>query len=174
MNRATFYTHYQDKYELLDLILDEMFAAIVAKWTPADLNIDDGILVRHFLRVVCEWQVETEKRINSRMTLSSAIAENARKQLHTITARCLKQAPHSLPEDQRRLEIIASMAGWSIYGIVLEWRQQRDRETVDQLIEHATPFVLSIVQSLKQTEKNTGWLELTGPGTPTSTTAARG
>ena len=148
LNRATFYTHFQDKYELLELQLGEMFQMITSKMTPQP-DLDDPTLVRYLLLSVCEWQLETERHINSRLTLSAAIEANARKQLCTIISACLKQSKYPLPADQRKLEILATMVSCSIYGIVLQWRQERKDETAEQMVEQALPFALSLVTALK-------------------------
>ncbi|MCI1857687.1 MAG: TetR family transcriptional regulator [Sporolactobacillus sp.] len=76
MNRSTFYSHFQDKYELLDVTLNTMFSDILSERIPADSNLDEPSLVRNLMLAICQYQIETGKCINLKSTLSLYIEEN--------------------------------------------------------------------------------------------------
>src|SRR5690625_4975285 len=57
LNRATFYNHYQDKYELLELTLNESFTETLSAWIPLGSAVQDSELLRRLIMAVCQWQI---------------------------------------------------------------------------------------------------------------------
>lgn len=146
LNRATFYNHYQDKYQLLDATMADLFAETLASWIPQDANLRGAELVRRLMLAVCHWQVETTRRLNARRTLTQAMEEGVKRQLYGVIMDCLDQAqpPHA---DRRRLERVATMISWSIVGIVVQWSARRE-EMAEALAEEALPYLMSLIDRL--------------------------
>lgn len=142
LNRATFYNHYQDKYELLELTMNGTFTDMLSKWIPSGTAMQGPELLRSLMMAVCEWQVETTKRLNSRRTLSQAMEENAKQQLHNVIISCLAHVEDISVQERRKLERIATMISWSIYGVVVEWSRSQE-ESAEELIEQVLPFLMS-------------------------------
>lgn len=147
LNRATFYNHYQDKYELLELTLNEAFSDSLSAWIPPGTVMQGPELLRRLMMAVCEWQIETTKRLNSRRTLSQAMEEAAKRQLYNVIMSCLSQAEDILPQKQRELERIATMISWSIYGVIVKWSHSRE-ESAEDLIEQVLPILMSNLRTL--------------------------
>jgi len=146
LNRATFYNHYQDKYELLDATMADLFAETLASWIPREANLQGAELVRRLMLAVCHWQVETTRRLNARRTLTHAMEESAKRQLHGVILSCLDQArPPRV--DRRQLERIATMISWSIVGVVVQWSSRRE-ETAEALVDETLPYLLSLIDRL--------------------------
>lgn len=141
MNRTTFYSHFQDKYELLELTLNTMFSNILSTWFPVNSELDEQSLIRNLMLAVCEWQIESGQSINRKLTLSSYIDENTRNQLYTIIFSCLEKASQNL-QNKRQLEIFTTMLSSSIYGIVLQWSHNRQSEKPEELVDNAMPLIL--------------------------------
>jgi AcrR family transcriptional regulator len=152
LNRATFYNHYRDKYELLDATMADMFAEMLSDWIPPEASMQGAELVRRLMLAVCEWQVETTQRLNARRSLTHAIEESAKRQLYGVILSCLDQAkpPNA---DRRRLERIATMISWSICGVVVQWSVRRE-ETAEALVEEAMPYLMSLVDRLHMPDGN--------------------
>lgn len=154
LNRATFYNHFQDKYELLELTLSGTFADILYQWLPPNEQMQGPGLLRNLMLAVCQWQVETTQYMNSRRTLSHSMEENAKKQLYTIIVSCLDPGD-SRPEDQelhqdqdrQKVEMIATMISWSIYGLVLKWSRLQE-VPAETYVEQALPFLMSNLREL--------------------------
>lgn len=146
LNRATFYNHYQDKYELLDATMADLFAETLVSRVPRDANLQGAELVRRLMLAVCHWQIETTRRLNARRTLTHAMEESAKRQLHGVILSCLDQArpPHV---SRRQLEQVATMISWSIVGIVLQWSARRE-ETVEALVDETLPYLMSLISRL--------------------------
>lgn len=146
LNRATFYNHYQDKYELLEVTMNGAFSEILFKWIPAGAKMQGSDLLRNLMMAVCEWQVETTKGLNSRRTLSQAMEENAKRQLYNVIMSCLTRVNPPLKEG-RKIEWIATMISWSIYGVVAKWSETQE-EPAELFIEHLLPLLMSNLRTL--------------------------
>lgn len=147
LNRATFYNHFQDKYELLDVLLNGAFKEILAKWIPSNPRLEGSDLLRNLMMAVCEWQLETTKRLNSRRTLSQVMEDSAKRQLYNIILSCLTDTTAPPSKERRRVEWIATMISWSIYGAVVKWSGSRE-EPVEEFVEDVLPILMSNLRTL--------------------------
>jgi len=146
LNRATFYNHYQDKYELLDATMADLFAETLASWIPPGANFQGAELVRRLMLAVCHWKVDTSRRLNARRTLTRAMEESAKRQLYGVILSCLDQA-RPPGADRRRLERVATMISWSALGLVAHWSARRE-ETAEALVEESLPYLMALVDKL--------------------------
>lgn len=145
MNRTTFYSHFEDKYELLELTLNTMFTNILFKWIPTNSELDEQALIRNLMLAVCQWQIESGQSINRKLALSYYIEENTKNQLYTIIFSCLEKAAQNNMRKKRQLEIVATMLSSSIYGIVLHWNRNWQSEKPEELAQYALPLILPIL-----------------------------
>ncbi|GAB6926600.1 TetR/AcrR family transcriptional regulator [Paenibacillus sp. JCM 10914] len=147
LNRATFYNHYQDKYEWLELTLNEAFTDILSTWIPPGTVMQGPELLRRLMMAVCEWQIETTKRLNSRRTLSHMMEEVAKQQLYNVIISCLTNVKDIPVQEQRTLERSATMISWSIYGVIVKWSHTQE-EPAEVLIEQVLPILMSNLRTL--------------------------
>lgn len=147
LNRATFYNHYQDKYELLELTMSGAFTEILSTRIPPGMRMQGTELLRNLMLAVCEWQIETTKQLNARRTLSQAMEDNAKQQLYNVIISCMAHVKDLPAEERRRIEWVATMISWSIYGVVVKWSQCQE-EPAEQFIEHVLPFLMSNLRTL--------------------------
>jgi len=148
LNRVTFYNHFQDKYELLEMTMNEAFTEILSSWIPPGTSMQGSELLRRLMMAVCQWQIETSRRLNSRRTLSHVMENTAKQQLYNIIVSCLTSASGSPGHERQQTEWIASMISWSIYGVVVKWSASQE-EPVEEFIEHVLPFLMSNLRSLE-------------------------
>ncbi|MBU5671071.1 TetR family transcriptional regulator [Paenibacillus brevis] len=147
LNRVTFYNHYQDKYEFLELTLNEAFSDSLSAWIPPGTVMKGPELLRRLMMAVCEWHIEMMKRLNSRRTLTQAMEEAAKQQLYNVIMSCLTQVKDIPARKQRELERIATMISWSIYGVIVKWSHSRE-EPAEDLIEQVLPILMSNLRTL--------------------------
>ncbi len=148
MNRTTFYSHFQDKYELLELTLNTMFSDILVSWIPENKEMTLQDLVRNLMLAVCQWQIESGQKLNRKSILKPYIEENTEKQLYTIIFSCINRASADSLGQNRQLEIAAAMLSSSICGIVFHWSRKPQSESPEDLVQHALPFILSILRQI--------------------------
>ncbi|GAA0351555.1 TetR family transcriptional regulator [Bacillus horti] len=147
LNRATFYNHFQDKYELLELTMKGAFTEILSTWIPEGTNLQGHDLLRSLMLAVCQWQIEVTKRLNSRRTLSQAMEQNAKEQLYNVIITCLTQAGNYSTQELRKIEWIATMISWSIYGVVVKWSSSQE-EPAEIFVDNVLPFLMSNLSTL--------------------------
>ncbi|PWW02427.1 TetR family transcriptional regulator [Paenibacillus cellulosilyticus] len=147
LNRATFYGHFQDKFELLDETLGELLEEAIRRRIPADPGNDGTALVRGLMLAVCDWHLETTHRLNRKLTLSASLEANAKKNLYEIILACLQQLEPLDTRHSRSQEIKSTVISWSIYGIVLQWSEQTRSESVEALAEQALPLIMASVRT---------------------------
>ncbi len=147
LNRATFYGHFQDKFELLDETLGELLEEAIRQRIPDDPGDDGSALVRGLMLAVCDWQLKTTRHLNRKLTLSASLETNAKKKLYEIVRSCLEQLEPLDAQYSRKPEIKAAMISWSIYGIVLQWCEQARGEPAETLAEQALPLIMAGVRT---------------------------
>ena len=147
LNRATFYNHYQDKYELLELTMKEAFTDTLSAWIPPGTVMQGPELLRRLMMAVCEWQIETTKRLNSRRTLSHAMEEEAKQQLYNVIVSCIAHIKDIPVHELRKLERLATMISWSIYGVVVKWSHLQE-EPAEDFIDQVLPFLITNLRTL--------------------------
>lgn len=145
MNRSTFYSHFQDKYELLELTLNTLFSDILSTWIPENSELNEESLISNLMLAVCQWQIESGQSVNRKLTLSHYIEENTKNQLYTNIFSCLEKAAGYTMQEKRQLEIIATMISSSIYGIVLHWNRNWQSVKPEELVKYALPLILPIL-----------------------------
>ncbi len=153
MNRTTFYSHFQDKYEILELTLNTMFSDILSIWIPANSELNEQSLIRNLMLAVCQWQTEAGQGINRNLTISSYIEANTKNQLYTIILSCLEKVIQNNVQKKRQLEIVATMISSSIYGVVLHWNRNGQSERPEELVQYASPIILSILNTIEFDDK---------------------
>lgn len=148
LNRATFYGHFQDKYELLDETLGSMLEDTINAWVTLGQEPKEEDVVRDLMLAICKWHEETSQGINRRLTLSAAVEENAKKRLYNIVYSCMASSHHGKAADPRRdAEIKATLVSWSIYGIVEQWSKQPSKENPESLVERTLPLIIASVRA---------------------------
>lgn len=136
INRATFYAHYQDKFDLLNAALQAIFeseleqnALNVCHYSRANLKA--------LLRTVCQFIRDTImdcKTVDSQFEL--IVEKQVRRQIQDLIAMWLENS--SGVRDKQSAAVAAS---WTIYGLGEQWNQDPNRESLDAYVELALPFV---------------------------------
>lgn len=147
LNRATFYGHFQDKFELLDETLGFMLEETIRKWVSPAPKMDETSLVRQLLLAICEWLSETSLQINRKHSLSAALEENTTRKLYSILIPCLSELENGHSQDRRKTEIKAAMISCSIYGVVLQWSKQSEKENPELLVDKVLPLIIACIKA---------------------------
>jgi AcrR family transcriptional regulator len=135
VNRATFYYHFQDKYDLLEKALSEVLLIglngdIFEKEEPVEES-----LVTIFIAIT-----NFQKSLSTRCHrgYEDTIARIIREQLEIIFYKMLLKR-HAKKEDPA-LNIAAVMLSWGIYGASVEWRNN-SKLPPEEFIRAAIPYL---------------------------------
>lgn len=137
INRATFYYHFQDIYDLLEKVLSEVLL-INLDWNIIEENELNEESMIHIFLAITNFQGALSNRCHR--GYEDTIARIIRDQLEIIFYKqLLKQ--HKKEEDEA-LNLTAVMLSWGMYGASVEWRRN-SKIPPEEFIRPALPIILS-------------------------------
>ncbi len=123
VNRATFYAHFEDKYDLLDALIREQFQQVVAGTLPAAPGKGVGSL-RQLIQAVFDFMGAFHSHCPPTATQFGPLFERAvQQELYTLLLGWLKHAPATGTGRQVSHETLASVMSWAIFGTAAHWGQ---------------------------------------------------
>lgn len=136
INRATFYYHFQDKYDLLEKVLSEVLLIKLDYKTYEQKQIDEEAISDIFISII-----NFQKSLSNRCHrgYEDTIARIIRDQLEVIFYKMLRK--NSSVNEDDSLKIIAVMLSWGLYGASVEWRSNSDTRP-EEFIKFAIPYLL--------------------------------
>jgi AcrR family transcriptional regulator len=134
VNRATFYAHFADKYELLDSIIREQFQQVVASKLPS--SPDWGVRsLRLLIGAVFDYLAGFHGHCKPSATQFDPLIERAvQQELAEILLSWLKQAKTSVARPRVRLETMASVMSWAIFGTAAEWSRNGRTPLAEEMV----------------------------------------
>ncbi|HWE64222.1 MAG TPA: TetR/AcrR family transcriptional regulator [Chloroflexota bacterium] len=132
LNRATFYAHFEDKYDLLDSIMREGVEQALAGILP-----DAAPLTAQTLRTLCQavftYLAQIQDRCEARRRLLEPMLEKAAQEvLHGFMVRWLQRVPPASLPGGASTETVASVVSWAIFGAASQWSRAPWAQSVDE------------------------------------------
>ncbi|OPG97532.1 TetR family transcriptional regulator [Chryseobacterium mucoviscidosis] len=138
VNRATFYYHFKDKYDLLEKVVKEEMMGNVINEIAAHHELNRKTIISVFLSLIkLQTSLSTQCR-KSYETFLNTIEVIIKEELEIIFYQLLLKH-HSTVSDQS-LRSTAVMLSWGIYGVSVNW-QQNSTLTPEEYIKSAIPFI---------------------------------
>jgi AcrR family transcriptional regulator len=132
VNRATFYTHFEDKYALVDWVVRETFRQVLTqRLGPAPRF--SLVNLRLLVVTVCEFLGQFQGHCTpGNRTVEPQMEVKVQEELATFLLGWLRQAPpaagHADGSTSVTPEAMASLLSWAIFGAGVEWsRDGRQR-----------------------------------------------
>jgi AcrR family transcriptional regulator len=133
VNRATFYAHFPDKYALLDSIIRERFRAAVASKLPPSPSWGVGSLSL-LIGAVFDFLSTFHSHCKPTDTPFDPLMERAvQQELAELLLSWLKQAKTAGVKPRVRLETMASVMSWAIFGTAAEWSQSEGTLSAEEM-----------------------------------------
>lgn len=146
INRATFYAHYQDKYDLLDALWSDGFTAYLMKELQPDAPLSEET-VRQLILVLCRYHQSLNRECMKNYTSVAPIIEkNIKLQLEKFIQQCVTNGANGA--DPALLKSTATLLTWSIYGVTYQWNLDGRVESPEKLAARVLPVVMSGVSAL--------------------------
>jgi AcrR family transcriptional regulator len=139
LNRATFYSHFDDKYQLLDSIVREQFQQMVTKDLPPAPTWEESTL-RILIRAVLEF-FRAFHTCPTSASLNPLVEQAVQRELSHLFVTWLNQAPTVEPARSVSKELLAVTTSWAIFGAAGQW----SRDTQAMSAEHMTDALLAVV-----------------------------
>lgn len=138
INRATFYYHFEDIYDLLEKVLSEVLLVNL----NYDIYENDKLNEESFVRIftaITNFQESLSNRCYR--GYEDTIARIIRDQIEIIFYKMLLKQNKSNEDDT--LKITAVLLSWGIYGASVEWRRNSSKIQPDEFIKLVIPSIMS-------------------------------
>ena len=136
INRATFYAHFQDKYELLDYWVSQMFRREIEKRTLNACHYTPENL-KNLILAVCEFLSHMHSECAQPHQQFESLTEGTIKQmLFGLLSYWLQQTNTKISTD-----IPATVATWAIYGLASFYSHSKKRPALETFVDEALPLV---------------------------------
>jgi AcrR family transcriptional regulator len=141
VNRATFYSHFEDKYDLLEQAFAEMFKQALHKNLPPESEFSSTNL-QLLIQTICEFLAELHSHCapSGRAQFDSLLEQQVKRQLYQVLLAWLKPALNGA-NLHNAAELRATVASWAIYGASLWWSQGTRQESAAAFARQAFPFI---------------------------------
>lgn len=138
VNRATFYAHFTDKYELLDYSVRLRFRQELEKRTlnVCTFSIDN---LRALVITVCEYIAAASSHCNPPSPQFEQVMET---QVKLQTQELLQKWLEKIDSDIDT-RITSTAASWAIYGLADQWAHDKNkkRPTVEKYADQVLPLI---------------------------------
>ena len=138
INRATFYYHFEDIYDLLEKVLSEVLLVNLNYDIYQNDELNEEVFVSIF-KAITNFQKSLSHRCHR--GYEDTIARIIREQLEIIFFKMLFKK-HSTEED-RVLKVFSVMLSWGIYGASVEWRRNSHTIPPQEFIKSVIPYIMS-------------------------------
>lgn len=138
INRATFYYHFEDIYDLLEKALSEVLLVNLNRDGYKADKLDEEAFIRIFTAVT-----NFQKSLSNRCHrgYEDTIARIIREQLEIIFYKMLVN--QTATEDKEAPKIHAVILSWGIYGASVEWKRTGMTIPPDEFIKSVIPYLLA-------------------------------
>ena len=138
INRATFYYHFEDIYDLLEKVLSEVLSVNLDHRDYENKELNEESLVSIFIAIT-----NFQKSLSNRCHrgYEDTIARIIRDQLEVIFTKML--LTHHSGQNKEALNVTAVILSWGLYGASIEWRRLSMKVTPEDYIKSAIPYIMS-------------------------------
>lgn len=142
INRATFYYHFQDKYDLLDKALSEVLMVNLISEMYEESEINEESIISIFLAIT-----EFQKSLPTlcQYGYEETVDHFVREQIEVILYKMMLKRQKT--EDKSALKVTAVMLSWGIYGASVDWKRNINETSPEQYIRLAIPYVMNGIDS---------------------------
>lgn len=138
INRATFYYHFEDKYDLLDMALLEVLSVNLDRQFYEKSELNEETLINIFIAIT-KFQESIATRCHQ--GYEETIARIIRDQLELIIYKMLLRKDEV--EADEALKLVAIMLSWGMYGASVKWRRNSEQIAPEEFIKESLPYILS-------------------------------
>jgi len=140
INRATFYAHFADKYDLLDQSIRQTFRQELEKRTLNACHYTDENL-RILIVAVCEFVSHAHTHCTTVQPQFEALVETqVKKQLQELLQMWLEKEDTNIDA-----KTAATAASWAVYGLVSQWSHEKESErpSAERFADQVFPLIAS-------------------------------
>ncbi|MCE3200874.1 TetR/AcrR family transcriptional regulator [Paenibacillus sonchi] len=138
INRATFYAHYEDKYALLDEIIEQAFLKMIPGQVANAQEFTDEIcsqlILMTYRYIVDFYQI---CRMDSK-SIATLVDSKIKKMLRQIIEDIFLKG-----DDRQLARMVSAMTASAIYGAAYDWLIFGESDRPDLLVDIVRPYVMN-------------------------------
>jgi AcrR family transcriptional regulator len=149
LNRATFYAHFADKYELMEYSVREAFKQAIVAQLPADVTLS-GPNLQQLIVIVCEFLRQFYDHCApapARSQWQSVIETQIKAQLYDVVLGWLTAAQGPGRVGMGAPEQVATVTSWAIYGAAQRWVDGERTISAEALARQVLPLILAAIRA---------------------------
>ena len=136
VNRATFYSHFQDKFALLDYSIRASFHEEIRKRLLDSCHFSMQNL-HHLIVAVCEFTRNLSSQcVPAQRQFEPLVEKQIKDQLYELILMWLKKTENTVSP-----ETSATAASWAIYGLAMQWNREKKSQSADAFANEVLPLV---------------------------------
>lgn len=144
VNRATFYAHFEDKYDLLDHSIRQGFRSEIEKRTLSACHYTEDNLL-NLIVAVCEFVGNISAHCTSIQPQFESLVENQiRLQIQELLHKWIEQTGSEVEPGTA-----ATAATWALYGLALQWVHEKKRPPAEAYARKVLPLIASNLKLLE-------------------------
>ncbi|MHC5552155.1 TetR/AcrR family transcriptional regulator [Carnobacterium maltaromaticum] len=148
INRATFYYHFKDKYDLLEYTLKYRIMANVLNQLVETNDITTDSITEIFLSITEFLNSLLAQCPPSYVSLQELIETSLKKELQELFYTILKHKFEQANADFKdKLKTLSTLLTWAIYGIVTDWQIHR-KNSPEEYAKKIVPYIFNGLSSL--------------------------
>lgn len=142
VNRATFYAHFLDKYDILECAVIDRFMNLISNRINSDATLSEETL-RNITLVVCEYveAVSHSCKLNY-ATILSLMEEKVKLKLCENIVAVLKKESKANSLQDEKYGLMATMISSSIYAAARKWNSDGRGVAVEDYAEEVMNFIV--------------------------------
>jgi AcrR family transcriptional regulator len=143
VNRATFYAHFEDKYELVACWMCAKFQRTLEQQLPPSSTLGRETLHR-LIRTVFDFMGLGHRQHNpSDRQLEPLFEVVLQQELYAFVLKWLQQSPSATPQPAETLEVTAQVMSWAICGPAMRWSHGDRSISAEAMSEHVLTIVMA-------------------------------
>jgi AcrR family transcriptional regulator len=142
INRATFYDHFADQYELFDHAISEAFREELRQRLPDPSGLT-GENLKALILAACDYLA----RLNTGCSRTDRqfrplIESRVQGELYELLLRWIEARPEKTIGRQASPEVTASVVSWSIFGAALDWSRNGAAPSSGEVADQALAVIV--------------------------------
>lgn len=149
VNRATFYAHFVDKYEILEARLMESFMTIINGRISGHEVLNEETIQSIFLGI-CEFHKSLSTMCKRRNpSLVSVFEIQIKEKIQTILLSFIdKDKMQSNPNTQFSINTASILLSWGMYGAAYVWNKEGCLISAESFVKQSLPLVMNGAKEL--------------------------
>jgi AcrR family transcriptional regulator len=147
INRATFYAHFTDQYELFDYVISEAFREELRRRLPDSPGLSEETL-KALVLAACDYLSGLNMACSrTDRQFRPLIEARVQGELYELLLGWIEASPEKASSGwQASPEVTASVVSWSIFGAALDWSRNGATRTSEEVADEALSVILEGLQ----------------------------